>query len=192
MKILITLTSSMQVGQEYIDLTHDVVTLLAQKGHGVVYGGTDYGMMHELADSYKNAGGGELVGVMAKDLMRVTKGYLAYPKLDMTYLEETMGGRKERMIELADAFLILPGGYGTIEELVTIVGAKVNKLHGKPIVILNYGGFYDTLVAFFTEMKHKDFSKINLSEVVCVVSDVKEALQYFETYTSKELADKFV
>lgn len=192
MKIAITLTSSMHVGQEYIDLTREVAKTLAMRGDSIVYGGTEYGMMQELAQAYKDAGGKELIGVMAKDLMAVTKGYKAYPHLDGRYIEETMGARKEKIVGLADAVLVLPGGYGTLEELIDYVGGKVNKLYDKPIGILNYGGFYNTLATFIDEMQAKAFSKILFSEVVYLGEDLASVLKHFDAYRSTDLADKFV
>ncbi len=192
MKIGITLTSSLSVGQEYIDLTQKIASVLAQKNHGIVYGGTNYGMMATLAESYKSAGGTNLTGVMAKDLMAVTKGYVAFERLDTSYLEETMENRKHRIVEQSDAFIILPGGYGTFEEIGSIIGGKVNKLYDKPIAIYNYNGFYDTLLGFLDEMQKKDFSKVPISEFVFVSDNLDQILQHFETYQTRELADKFV
>ena len=192
MNIGITLTSSLSVGQEYIDLTKTVAETIAQKHFGIVYGGTDYGMMSTLAGSYKQAGGQNLIGVMAKDLMAVTKGYIAFGGLDHSFLEDTMEDRKHRIVEQSDAFIILPGGYGTFEEIGSIIGGKVNKLYDKPIAIFNYCGFYDTMIAFLDEMQQKDFSKIPMSDFVFVSHDITEIMNYFETYQKKELVDKFI
>jgi len=192
MNIGITLTSSLSVGQEYIDLTETVAQTIAGKNFGIVYGGTDYGMMSTLATAYRQAGGSDLTGVMAKDLMAVTKGYIAFDGLDASYLEDTMEDRKHRIVEQSDAFIILPGGYGTFEEIGSIIGGKVNKLYDKPIAIYNYGGFYNTMIAFLDEMQQKDFSKIPISEFVFVSDNLDDILTHFETYKAKELADKFV
>lgn len=192
MKIGITLTSSLSVGQEYINLTKLVAERLATEGIGIVYGGTDYGMMSELAKTYRDNGGGDLTGVMAKDLMVVTKGYVAFEGLDKSYLEETMDDRKHRIVSESDAFIILPGGYGTFEEIGEIIGGKVNKLYDKPIAILNYNGFYDTLIKFLDEMQQKDFSKIPVSEFVFISNDLDKILDYINNYKLKKLADKFV
>lgn len=192
MKIGITLTSSLSVGQEYINLTEQVAKKLASKKYGIVYGGTAYGMMSTLAEAYKGVGGQELIGVMAEDLMAVTKGYVAFGALDRSYLESTMENRKHRIVEQSDAFIILPGGYGTFEEIGSIIGGKVNKLYDKPIAIYNFGGFYDTMIKFLDEMQQKNFSKIPISEFVFVSDNLDEIINHFETYQSKELEDKFV
>lgn len=191
MKIGITLTSSLEVGQEYIDLTESVATTLAQQNLGIVYGGTEYGMMATLAKSYKAAGGNDLTGVMAKDLKSVTKNYIAYEGLDQSFLEETMEDRKRRIVQLSDAFIILPGGYGTFEEIGSIVGGKVNKLFDKPIAIYNYNGFYDTLLKFLDEMCRKRFSKIPIEKFVLVSDDLDEILGHIRDYQPTELVDKF-
>jgi hypothetical protein len=181
----------MHVGDEYIELTKNVATTLAENNHGVVFGGTDYGMMSTLANTYKDADGDDLVGIMAKDLAEVTKGYVPFEKLDEAIWCDTMGGRKETIIEKADAFLILPGGYGTVEELGDIFGGKVNKLYDKPIAIYNHGGYYDTLFAFFDELHVKDFSKVKFSEIVHISDSLDDVLHYYQNYTSNEVADKF-
>lgn len=192
MKIGTTLTSSLQVGQEYIDLTRQVAERLANDGHGIVYGGTAYGMMLELASSYKQAGGKELIGVMSKDLMMVTKGYKAYEGLDEAYIEDSYSQRKDKIFSTADAVLVLPGGYGTFDEFIAVASAKVNKLIDMPIAIYNHGGFYDTFIKFCQELKDKEFSKIGIEEVVFVSDNLDDIMQYFENYKSAELADKFV
>lgn len=192
MKVGVSLTSSTSVGQEYINLTKQVAERLANEKMGVVYGGTDYGMMSELAKAYKASGGLDLTGVMARDLMAVTKGYVAFEGLDKTYLEKNMADRKHRMVMESNAFIILPGGYGTFEEIGEIIGGKVNKIYDKPIAIFNYGGFYDTFINFLDEMQQKGFSKVPLSDFVFVSSDLNDILNYFQNYQTKELADKFV
>ena len=191
MRIGITLTSSMHVGDGYIELTKSVATSLATNNLGVVFGGTDYGMMSTLASTYKNNNGADLVGVMAKDLALVTKGYVPFDGLDEAIWCDTMGGRKETIIQKSDAFLILPGGYGTIEELADIFGGKVNKLYDKPIALFNYNRYYDTLIAFFDELYSKGFSKVKFSDIVHVSEDWDDILNYYLTYTHNEVKDKF-
>jgi uncharacterized protein (TIGR00730 family) len=191
MRVGITLTSSLSVDDAYIQLTKQVAEYLADKSAGIVYGGTAYGMMLELGRSYKQAGGTDLVGVMAKDLKAVTKNYVAYDDLDEAYLEETMTDRQHRIASLADAFIILPGGYGTLEEIGTIVGGKVNKLYDKPIALYNYDHFYDTFIEFLDEVWRKNFSKIALHDAVLVSDNMDEIFTYLTSYVPQELADKF-
>jgi uncharacterized protein (TIGR00730 family) len=192
MRVGVTLTSSLSVDAAYIQLTNHVAEYLANKHVGIVYGGTAYGMMLELGRAYKQAGGKDLVGVMAEDLKAVTKNYIAYDELDESYLEETMTARQHRIASLADAFIILPGGYGTLEEIGTFIGGRVNKLYDKPIAIYNYDHFYDTFIEFLDEMQCKSFSKIALRDVVFVSDNMDEIFTYLSSYAPQELADKFV
>lgn len=192
MRIGITLTSSLDVDHKYIDLTDKVASTLAVKKYGIVYGGTAYGMMNKLAESYKSAGGDDLCGVMAKDLMAVTKNYEKFAELDEEHTVETMEDRKAKIISLSDAYIILPGGYGTFEEIGSIIGGQANKMYSKPIAFFNFEGYYDTLFQFLEEMFEQKFSKIRPSEVFFRSDNLEEILSFFETYSTKELKDKFV
>jgi len=192
MKIGITLTSSLNVGQEYIDITELIASTLAKNSFGIVYGGTDYGMMSKLAKSYKDAGGKELNGVMAEDLIRVTKNYKAFEVLDESFTMDTMEDRKKKIISLSDGYIILPGGYGTFEEMGSIIGGNVNKLFNKPVVIYNYKGFYNKLIDFLNEIFKKQFSKISINDAVFISEDIDEVLNYLKNYQKVNLPDKFV
>ncbi len=191
MRIGITLTSSISVGQEYIDLTRSIADLLAKENFGIVYGGTEYGMMKELAEAYKLSGGKDLTGVMSRELESVTKGYKAFNDLDETLWVETIGERVRAISDKADGFIILPGGYGTLEEAGIIIGGKVNKLYDKPIVLLNYGGFYNSLISFFDEVNQKNFSKIRIHDIVTICDSEDGVIEYFKSYSKQEIPDKF-
>lgn len=192
MKIAITLTSSLSVGEEYINSTREIAQILAKGNFGIIYGGTEYGMMKELAESYKESNGKNLVGVMSKELENVTKNYKAFPNLDEAIWVETIGERIRKMIDEADGFIILPGGYGTLEEMMSIIGGKANKLYDKPIIILNINHYYDSFVSFFNEMQEKQFSKIKLEELVKVFDSKEGVVDYFNSYSKTVLPDKFV
>ena len=192
MKIGITLTSSLSIGQEYINLTRIVAEILAKNNFSIIYGGTDYGMMGELAEAYKAAGGKELIGIMSKELQGVTKNYKTYSKLDVAIWEDRIIERIGKINDLADGFIILPGGYGTLEEMMSIVSGKANKLHNKPIVILDFNGFYKTFISFMDEMHEKNFSKINVKELVHICESVDDIVDYFKSYKEVPLPDKFV
>lgn len=192
MKIGITLTSSLDIEQKYIHLTEKVAQEIAQKGCGIVYGGTDYGMMKVLAETYKDEGGTDLTGVLSTELMRVTKNYRKYERLDHEYIVETMEDRKQKIISLSDAYLILPGGYGTFEEIGSIIGGQANMLYSKPIAVYNYEGFYDMLLSFLNEMKMKNFSRIHPSELFFTANNLEDIFNYFEQFKDHTLKDKFV
>lgn len=191
-RIWITLTSSLSVDKKYIDLTHRVASKIAEKKLGIVYGWTAYWMMLELAISYKSNWGADLVGVMAEDLMKSTKWYIAFDQLDEKHIVQTMEDRKKLIVEKSDWFLILPGWYGTIEEIGTIIWGKVNKLFDKPIAIFNLDGFYDKLLSFFSMIKKDKFSKIDYKDICFVSDNMEDILIYFKNYKKTELSDKFI
>jgi uncharacterized protein (TIGR00730 family) len=124
----------------------DCVTALAQglaaRGVGIVYGGARVGLMGLLADTAM-AAGGEVVGVIPRDLFA-----REVPHRGVTGLVEvdSMHERKAKMADLADAFVALPGGVGTLEELFEVFTWRLLGLHDKPVALLDPDGFYDPLV----------------------------------------------
>ena len=129
---------------------------------------------------------------MAKDLIAVTKDYESYNGLSEQYLEDTMEMRKFRIAQLSDAFLVLPGGYGSFEELASFLGGNVNKLFSKPVAIYNYKGFYDTLINFLDEICEKEFSKIRVHDVALISENLDEIIQHLRTQNQTVIPDKFI
>lgn len=121
--------------------------VLTGLGLGLVYGGGSVGLMGVVADAVL-AGGGEVIGVIPRKLVELEKEHRGLTKLIET---DTMHERKRLMMEHADGFLVLPGGYGTLEELFEVVAWLQLGFHHKPVGILNVAGFYD---AMLTQLDH--------------------------------------
>ena len=117
---------------------------LARRGIRVVYGGGRLGLMGAVADAAL-AAGGEVVGVIPRGLV---DRELAHPALTELHIVETLHERKAQMAELADGFLALPGGLGTLEELAEVLSWAQLDLHAKPIGLLDVGGYFAQLEAF--------------------------------------------
>jgi uncharacterized protein (TIGR00730 family) len=117
--------------------------LLAASGATVVYGGGSVGMMGALADAAL-AEGGEVIGVIPAVLMEREVGHRGLTRLEVV---GDMQVRKQRMIELSDAFLTLPGGLGTLDELFEVLTLRQLGVHARPIVAVSDGGYFDALVA---------------------------------------------
>lgn len=126
---------------------------LARAGMGVVYGGASIGLMTAVADATLRAGG-PVVGVVPGFLATVE---IAHTGLTEQHIVETMHARKALMAERAAAFVALPGGYGTLDELCEILTWRQLRLHPKPIFLLNTRGYFDALLAMFDHMVAEGF-----------------------------------
>jgi uncharacterized protein (TIGR00730 family) len=136
--------SSSGVRTDYAELAATLGTLLAQQGTDVVYGGGRVGLMGVLADAALFAGG-RVIGVIPQFLLDKEVGHSGLTELRVV---ETMSQRKWLMGELADAFVALPGGIGTMDELFEAWTWTQLGLHRKPCGLLNFQGYYDPLLAF--------------------------------------------
>jgi len=121
--------------------------LIGERGWRLVYGGGNVGLMGEVADATL-AAGGQVIGVIPELLLQKEVGHRQLTELEVV---QTMHQRKQRMAELADAFVALPGGIGTFEELFEVWTWRHIGYHDQPIGLLNTSGFYDPLLTF---MKH--------------------------------------
>jgi len=145
---------------------------IAAAGLGLVYGGASVGLMGAVADAAL-AGGAEVIGVLPSVLFDREIGHNGLTALERV---GTMHERKARMVELADAFLILPGGYGTLEELLEAVTWAQLRLHAKPCILINTGGYWDGLLAFLDTAVAAGFLKQNNRELVQVAGTAAEAV----------------
>ncbi len=145
--------------------------LLARRGHRLVYGGGGVGLMGVLADAALDAGG-EVIGVIPQALSALE---LAHPRVPDMRVVSGMHARKALMAELADGFVALPGGFGTLEELFEVVTWAQLGIHRKPIGLLNVAGYYDPLVAFLAEAAAQGFIQPEFRAML-VVEQRPEAL----------------
>lgn len=150
---------------------------LARRGVRLVYGGGSVGMMGVLADAVL-AAGGEVVGVIPRFLFEREVGHRGVSEL---LLVESMHERKTRIAELADAFVALPGGIGTLEELFETWTWVLLGLHRKPCGLLNVGGYFDPLLEFLDRTVSAGFVAASQRAVLQVASDVDTLLARIET-----------
>jgi uncharacterized protein (TIGR00730 family) len=146
---------------------------IAAAGLGLVYGGASVGLMGAVADAAL-AGGAEVIGVLPEVL---SGSEIAHPRLTVLELVPTMHERKARMASLADAFLILPGGYGTLEELLEIVTWAQLRLHSKPCILINTAGYWDGLLAFLDSSVQAGFLKPQNRQLLRVAANAADALR---------------
>lgn len=146
---------------------------IAAAGLGLVYGGASGGLMGAVADAAL-AGGAEVIGVLP-DVLAGKE--IAHPSLTRLELVSTMHERKARMAALADAFLVLPGGYGTLEELLEVVTWAQLRLHAKPCILINTLGYWNGLLAFLDTAVTAGFLKAKNRALMQVAADAKTAVQ---------------
>jgi len=137
----------------YAEAARALGRALVARGFGLVFGGGRIGMMGVLAKTVL-AGGGEAIGVIPKDLMDSGLGLTSVTSLRVV---ETMHARKALMAELADAFIALPGGFGTAEEFFEALTWAQLGLHAKPCGLLNVHGYFDDLIRFVDHAVHEQF-----------------------------------
>ncbi|WP_152042912.1 LOG family protein [Salinigranum salinum] len=154
--------------------------LLAERGIGLVYGGGDVGLMGAVADGALDAGG-DVVGVIPEALETREVAHAGLTRLDVV---DSMHARKRRMADLADGFVALPGGFGTLEELVEMLTWAQLGFHTDPCGLLNVAGYYDGLVSFFETQVDAGFVEPAHRDLLVVTDDPDELLTRFASYDS--------
>jgi hypothetical protein len=162
----------------YAEATRALATALVRRGLGLVYGGAKVGLMGILADAVL-AGGGEVVGVIPRRLM--TKE-LAHPELTELRVVGSMHDRKREMADRADAFVALPGGIGTLEELTEVLSWAQLGLHAKPCGVLDACGYFDRLVEFLDHAVAERFLRPAHRAMLVVAADPDELLEQLAAY----------
>jgi len=156
----------------YREAAMELGRALATRGVGVVYGGAKVGLMHAVAEGALGAGG-KVIGVIPTVLVDLE---VAHQGLTELHITETMHTRKALIGERADAFIALPGGFGTFEELFEVLAWQTLKLHAKPIMLLNTMGFYDKLLAFLDHCVEQGMLKPKNRAIVLVADTVDSAM----------------
>jgi len=146
--------SSGRVAARYRAAAAAMGALMAERGIRLVYGGGHVGLMGVIADAVL-AGGGEAVGVIPEFLVRRE---LAHTRLTELRVVPSMHARKQAMFELSDGFAALPGGVGTLEEMLEVITWRELGLHDKPIVVLDIAGYWRPLMDLFRHIAARKFT----------------------------------
>jgi len=171
-RVCVFCASSMGRDPRYAEAAREVGVLLAARGFGLVYGGGNIGLMGVVADAVM-AAGGEVIGVIPRGLEQKE---VAHRGLSQLFVTDGMHARKQKMYELSDAFVTLPGGFGTMDELFeTLTWAQLGD-HQKPIGLLNVAGFYDPLLAMIEHQVREGVLKPEYRGLLQVGSDATALL----------------
>jgi uncharacterized protein (TIGR00730 family) len=161
------------VAPEYVVAARALGTLLAREGLTLIYGGGHVGMMGAVADAAL-AAGGKVVGVIPQHLMRPE---VAHQDLTELHVVDSMHTRKRLMAERAEAFVVLPGGYGTFEEMFEMITWLQLRLHAKPVGLLNVAGYFDHLLAFLEHGIAQGFIRAEYRGLLQVDSDAASLIE---------------
>jgi len=170
--------SSQGARQEYAAVAECLAKELVIRGLGIVYGGGNVGLMGVLADSAMEETG-DVIGVMPGPL--IERG-VAHRRLTELRVASSMHDRKSKMAELADAFAVLPGGLGTIEEFFEILAWAQLGIHSKPVGLINVCGYFDKLLDFLDQSVQEGFTSEQNRKMLLVESRPEVLLDLFENY----------
>ena len=163
---------------EYLQMARQLGDLLLKKKIGLVYGGGNVGMMGEIARIMMDKGG-EVIGVIPKFL---ADKEVAFTEVTQLHVVDSMHERKALMAELSDAFIALPGGLGTLEEIFEVFTWAQLGVHEKPCGLLNVCGYYDPILSFIERAIEEEFIKAEYRGIVEIEKDPSELLRKFENY----------
>ena len=161
----------------YEQAARELGSALADNGMGLVYGGASIGLMGAVADEVIK-GGAEAVGVIPTFML---KHEIAHEQLTRLHLTDTMHTRKTVMAEYADAFITLPGGLGTLEEIMEIATWRQLYQHEKPMIILNINGFYNRMIEHLKYTTEQGFMKQQDLDRLVVCNTINEAIEMLQT-----------
>ncbi len=178
-KICVFCGSSKGNGDVYLDAAKELGRELVKRELGLVYGGASVGTMGKIANTViKN--GGNVTGIMPKALV---KKEVALTDLIDFHVVSSMHERKAMMADLADAFIAMPGGFGTIDEIFEVLTWGQLEFHQKPCGLLNINGYYDKLIEFLDHMVNQEFLMLENRQMIIVEDDPVILLDKFKSYT---------
>jgi cytokinin riboside 5'-monophosphate phosphoribohydrolase len=187
MDICVFCSSSNAVDDIYFGMAQNLGFLMASENWNLIYGGANVGLMDCLAQEVKK-NGGKITGIIPEKIH--AKG-LSSGVCDELVICKTMGERKMLMHERSDAFVVLPGGFGTLEEMLEVITLKQLDYHRKPIVVINTNHFYDDLMNLFEKLYSEQFAKDNYRNLFAIVDSPLEAINYIKNYTHSDLGAKW-
>lgn len=183
MKICVYGASSRAIDPSFIEAGETIGKMLASKGHTIIYGGGGEGMMGAAARGAVSKNG-VVIGITPSFFE--TDGVLFDKCTEMIYTE-TMRERKKLLEEMSDAFLVLPGGIGTYDELFEIMCLRQLGIHLKPIALCNINGYFDPLIEMLDKTAEKNFMTEKSKSIYFVSDDFDEIIKYLETHKGEKL-----
>jgi uncharacterized protein (TIGR00730 family) len=173
MRVCVYCAASANLAEHYFAAARELGDGIARRGWSLIYGGGGVGLMGALAETVR-AGGGQVVGIIPQALLDREQAYVQADELIVT---TTLRERKQLMDDHADAFVALPGGFGTLEETLEILTLRQLAYHAKPIIIVNIHGFFDPLLRMFEQIFDQGFAHTQHRGLYAVASSSEAALE---------------
>ncbi len=186
--ICVYCSSSNFIDKAYFEMAEQLGEAISSNNDIMLFGGGIRGLMGATAKAVHRLGG-RVIGIIPEALNQ--KG-VVYETCDELVVTKDMRERKSIMDARSDAFIALPGGFGTLEELLEIITLKQLKYHNRPIVIMNINGFFDPILGQFGKIIDQRFAKQEASQLYHISSAVTDALDYIDTYKPTEFKDKWL
>ncbi len=188
MIICVYSSSSNNIDPVYFKSAKELGKQIALRGDTMLFGGGLLGLMGTTAKSV-HQNNGKVIGVIPKAL---NLPGVVYESCDELIVTEGLRERKAAMDSNSDAFIALPGGYGTLEEILEIITLKQLGYHNKPVVLLNTNGFYGRLLMQFEQIMEQHFARSDSKQLYQVVEDPSEALAYIDHYRPLVFREKWL
>ena len=178
MDICVFGAASSEIDGSYIEAVERLGEMIAKRGHSLVFGAGGNGLMGAAARGVKRVGG-KIYGVIPSFFKEENVEEI-YGECDELIYTETMAQRKSKMEDLAEAFIIVPGGIGTFEEFFEVLTLKQLSRHTKPIAVYDINGYYKNLEAFLEDAYNERFIRENCKSLYCYSDNPEEVLDYIE------------
>ena len=188
MNICVFGAASSEIDHQYVTAVEEMGETLAKAGHNLVFGAGGQGLMGAAAKGFKK-GGAEITGVIP-EFFKEADIECIYEECDRIIYTDSMRERKAKMEELADAFIIVPGGIGTFEELFEVLTLKQLGRHKKAIVIYNVEGYYDAMESMLEHSIDEHFVRENCKLLYSSFSDLQSMIDYLDADNQMDITVK--
>ena len=185
--ICVFCSSSEVLDKSFFEIAHEFGKLIAENGFNLVHGGGMIGLMGAISESVQKHGG-KVTGVLPE---RLNLEGIASETDDEIIITKDMADRKTEMRKRSEAFVALPGGFGTLEEILEVITLKQLRYHTKPIVFLNRNDFYKPLIEMFERFYENSFAKPEYRNLYFLANSPDEAMKYILDYKYEEVKDKW-
>ena len=182
MKIGIFCSSSDNIAPVYYEQTARLGEWIGRQKHSIVYGGTTQGLMECIAQNVKKAGG-ETIGILP--LIMYENG-LGSPSADRLIITKDLTERKDKMTEIADVLVALPGGFGTLDEIFHVVAGGQVGYHDKPLLLFNQNNFYQPLIQQMEQMSLERFASVGYQRRIILVNTTDECINRLSLIWQRE------